>query len=51
LDPPDLDVLARAAAGVLADQESYRTAARNRAVAQFGVDRMVESYIQALGVA
>jgi glycosyltransferase involved in cell wall biosynthesis len=49
LDPPDLDGLARAAAGVLAEQDSYRRAARIRAMAQFGADNMVDSYIQALG--
>lgn len=51
LEPPDLDGLARAAAEVLQDQERFRASARRRAEAAFGIDAMVDGYIQALGIA
>jgi glycosyltransferase involved in cell wall biosynthesis len=51
LDPPDLDGLARAAVEILQDQERFRQAARRRAELAFGLDAMVEAYLQALEMA
>ncbi len=48
LDPPDLPALARAASEMIADQPRFRSAARRRAEEAFGLDRMVEAYIQVL---
>jgi glycosyltransferase involved in cell wall biosynthesis len=48
LDPPDLAALASAAAGILADPERFRRAARLRAEETFGLDRMVERYLDVL---
>ncbi len=42
LEKPDLPALAKAAAEILVDQERFRAAARQRAEAAFGLDRMVE---------
>ncbi len=49
LDPPDLESLAEAAEAVLRAQERCRLGARARAEAHFGLDRMVEGYLEALG--
>ncbi len=49
LDPPDLESLAQAAEAVLKAQERCRLGARARAEAFFGLDRMVEGYLEALG--
>jgi glycosyltransferase involved in cell wall biosynthesis len=49
LDPPDTEGLARAAAEVLADQARYRRGARARAERAFGLERMVQGYLEALG--
>jgi glycosyltransferase involved in cell wall biosynthesis len=48
LDPPDFPGLAEAALEVLQNQSSYRPAARRRAEAIFGLDEMVERYLQVL---
>jgi glycosyltransferase involved in cell wall biosynthesis len=48
LDPPDVPALAAAAAEMLADLPRFRRAARTRAEAAFGLDNMVEAYLQAL---
>jgi len=48
VEPPDLQGLARAAAEVLQEQGRYRPAARRRAEAAFGLDRMVDGYVEAL---
>jgi glycosyltransferase involved in cell wall biosynthesis len=48
LDPPDISALAQAALAVLADQPRFRSAARQRAEAAFGLDHMVERYLDVL---
>jgi glycosyltransferase involved in cell wall biosynthesis len=49
LDPPDVEALAQAAAEVVADQSRYRRGARVRAEQGFGLERMVQGYLEALG--
>jgi glycosyltransferase involved in cell wall biosynthesis len=49
LDPPDLDGLARGGGEILDRMAIFRQAARARAEAAFGLDRMVEAYLDALG--
>lgn len=48
LEPPDIPVLADAARRILQDQQRFRSAARARAEAAFGLDRMVEKYLEVL---
>ena len=48
LDPPDLEGLAAAVLPMLYEQERFRAAARARAEAAFGLDRMVEKYLEIL---
>ncbi len=48
LDPPDVDGLAEAARQVYRQQEKYRPAARRRAEDLFGLDEMVERYLDVL---
>ena len=48
LDRPDFASLAKAAAQVLQDQPRYRAGARQRAEEAFGLDPMVEGYLQAM---
>jgi glycosyltransferase involved in cell wall biosynthesis len=48
LDPPDHIGLARAAADILADQASFRPAARAHAEEVFGLDKMTDQYLDAL---
>ena len=49
LDPPDIPVLVKAALEILEEQERFRAAARQRAVDAFGLEQMVEGYLEALG--
>lgn len=49
LEPPDVAGLTQAALEILAHQEEYRSGARRRAEAAFGLDRMVDSYLSVLG--
>lgn len=46
LEPPDIPALAAAAEQVLAQQQHFRLNARLRAETTFGLDKMVESYMQ-----
>jgi glycosyltransferase involved in cell wall biosynthesis len=48
LERPDLASLASAAAEILADPEHFRQAARRRAQEAFGLDEMVERYLEIL---
>jgi glycosyltransferase involved in cell wall biosynthesis len=48
LEPPDLPALVEAAAEILKEQERFRQAARRRAETAFGLDAMVEGYLEAL---
>ena len=48
LDPPDVDALAEAAVEILLNQDRFRPAARARAEAAFGLDKMVEGYLDVL---
>jgi glycosyltransferase involved in cell wall biosynthesis len=48
LEPPVLAPLVDAAQAVLEDNAAFRQAARSRAVAEFGLDKMVESYLKVL---
>jgi len=48
LDRPDVPGLAQAALEVLQNQAPFRAAARQRAEEAFGLDRMVEKYLQVL---
>ncbi|KAF0109036.1 MAG: putative glycosyltransferase [Anaerolineaceae bacterium] len=48
LERPDIPALASAAAEILADPQRFRRAARQRAEESFGLDRMVERYLDVL---
>lgn len=48
LEPPDLEALARAAGEIIARQEHFRAAARQRAEEAFGLEPMVDAYLQVL---
>lgn len=48
LDPPNVSALADAASEILSQQGGLRAGARARAEDAFGLDRMVEAYIEAL---
>jgi glycosyltransferase involved in cell wall biosynthesis len=48
LEQPDLPALAEAAAEIVADQPRFRLAARQRAGEAFGLDKMVERYLEVL---
>ena len=48
LDPPDLPTLAEAAAEILQNNERFRRSARQRAEEAFGLDKMVERYLDVL---
>ena len=50
LDPPAVSTLAEAAAPLLLDPSRYRLAARARAEAAFGLDLMLDRYLEALGL-
>jgi len=49
LEPPDLEALTLAAGHVLDGGERFRRGARRRAEASFGLDRMIDAYLAALG--
>jgi len=49
VEPPDAGALVEAALGVLAEPERFRKGARRRAEQAFGLERMVEGYVTALG--
>ncbi len=49
LEAPDFEGLALAARTVLSDLESFRSGARRRAEDKFGLDRMVDGYLEAIG--
>jgi len=49
LEPPDLEALATAAAGVVKDNERFRRGARARAEAGLDVETMIDGYMSALG--
>jgi glycosyltransferase involved in cell wall biosynthesis len=48
LERPDIPALASAAAEILADPQRFRKAARRHAEESFGLDRMVEHYLDVL---
>jgi glycosyltransferase involved in cell wall biosynthesis len=48
LERPDIPALASAAAEILADPQRFRKAARRHAEESFGLDRMVERYLDIL---
>lgn len=48
LESPDTPTLARAAFEILKEQERFRLAARALAEAEFGLDKMVEGYLEVL---
>jgi glycosyltransferase involved in cell wall biosynthesis len=48
VETPDLDGLGRAAVGVLDAGDRLRVGARRRAVKDFGLDRMIDDYLDAL---
>ncbi len=48
LEPPDISMLASATLRIFAGQELFRKAARARAEAAFGLDKMVERYLEVL---
>jgi glycosyltransferase involved in cell wall biosynthesis len=48
LEPPDVAALAQAALAVLADQPRFQNGARLRAETAFGLDQMVERYLDIL---
>lgn len=48
LDKPDIPALAQAAVEILQNQARFRKAARQRAEEAFGLDRMVERYLNVL---
>lgn len=48
LDPPNIQALAHGAMEILGDQKTLRAGARARAKEAFGINRMVDAYIEAL---
>lgn len=48
LETPDISALALSAEKILREQNQFRMSARKRAESEFGLDKMVESYINAL---
>jgi glycosyltransferase involved in cell wall biosynthesis len=48
LDNPDILALTEAAVEILQDQSHYRKAARQRAEEAFGMDKMVDRYLDVL---
>jgi glycosyltransferase involved in cell wall biosynthesis len=50
LDPPDIDALVEAVNKIINNQVGFRAAARKRAEEAFGLDHMVEGYLDALNI-
>lgn len=48
LETPDISALALSASEVLEKQDQFRVSARKRAESEFGLDKMVESYLKVL---
>jgi glycosyltransferase involved in cell wall biosynthesis len=48
LETPDISALALSAEKILLEQSQFRGAARKRAESEFGLDKMVESYLKVL---
>jgi glycosyltransferase involved in cell wall biosynthesis len=48
LEPPDIPALAKAAAGIFLNGSHFRAAARARAEEAFGLDRMIDRYLEVL---
>ena len=48
LEPPDIDGLAMAVSRIVNQQETYRRAARQRAETGFGLERMLDGYLEVL---
>lgn len=48
VEPPDIPALAAAAVSLLEDQPRFRAGARERAELAFGLDSMVDKYLQAI---
>jgi glycosyltransferase involved in cell wall biosynthesis len=48
LDPPDINALTQGALEILGDQASLRAGARKHAEQAFGLDHMVDAYLEAL---
>ncbi len=48
LDPPNITALTEGALEIISKQKSFGVGARSRAEESFGLDRMVEAYIEAL---
>ena len=49
LDPPDFASLTAAARGLLAGGRSFREGARRRAESEFGLERMLDEYLELFG--
>jgi len=50
LEPPDIGGIAKAVNDILGDQPGYRKTARKRAEDAFGLDHMVEGYLNVLSI-
>lgn len=48
LDPPDVPTLSRAALEILQEQDRFRQGARRRAQEAFGLDAMLDTYLEVL---
>jgi glycosyltransferase involved in cell wall biosynthesis len=49
LDPPNTEALTKGTMDILQDQARFRSAARDRAEKHFGLERMVDEYLDLLG--
>jgi glycosyltransferase involved in cell wall biosynthesis len=48
LDPPDVPALSQAALEILREQDRFRQGARRRAEEAFGLDAMLDAYLEVL---